>query len=54
MFLSRGNNNVVWIHNECACGAGSTLTMWHKDVFYYDSHLVGRGFIAVFGQHIFV
>jgi len=26
--------------------------MWHKDVFNYESQVVGRGFIVIFGQHI--
>lgn len=26
--------------------------MWHKDAFEYDRHVVGKGYIATFGQHI--
>jgi len=26
--------------------------MWHQEAFYYDSHLVGRGYIAILCQHI--
>ena len=25
--------------------------MWHKETFSYDSHVMRKGFIAVFGQH---
>jgi len=26
--------------------------MWHKEAFCYDSHMVGKGYITIFGQHI--
>jgi len=26
--------------------------MWHKDAFCYDRHMMGRGYIVIFGQHI--
>ena len=47
-----GDSNIGWIHNEGVNGAGSTLSLWHKDAFSYGSHLMGKGFIAIFGQHI--
>lgn len=47
-----GDNKVGWIHYNGANGVGSLLSMWHKEAFSYDSHLMGRGFIAVFGQHL--
>jgi len=47
-----GDSKVGWIHNEGVSGAGSTLTMWHKDTFCYDRHTVGKGYMALFGQHI--
>jgi len=28
------------------------ISMWHKDKFCYETHVVGIGFIAVVGQHI--
>jgi len=46
------DNKVDWIHNEGESGAGSLLTMWHKDVFGYERHMEGKGYIAIFGQHI--
>jgi len=46
-----GDNNIGGVHNEGDNGAGSTLSMWHKDKFRYDSHVIGIDFIAV-GQHI--
>ena len=47
-----GDNNIGWVHYEGENGAGSILSMWHKDKFCYHSHAVGIGFIAVVGQHI--
>ena len=41
-----------WVHNEGVNGAGSTLSMWHKEAFIYGSHIIGRGFIAVTGKHV--
>ena len=42
-----GDSNIGWVHSEGDNGAGSMLSMWHKDKFCYDSHVVGIGFIAV-------
>ena len=47
-----GDSNVGWIHNEGVNGAGSILSMWHKEAFRYDKHVVGSGFIAILGQHL--
>jgi len=47
-----GDNKVGWVPNEGVNGAGSTLSMWHKEAFAYSSHVVGRGFIAVAGHHV--
>ena len=47
-----GDSNVGWLHNEGVHDAGSMLTMWHKDAFSYNSHVMGKGFIATFGQHL--
>jgi len=47
-----GDSNVGWIHNEGVNGAGSILSLWHKEAFQYDRHVVGSGFIAVMGQHL--
>jgi len=47
-----GDNKVGWILNEGESGAGSTLSIWHKDAFDYERHVVGRGYITIFGQHI--
>jgi len=44
-----GVNTVGWIHNKGDEGSGSLLSMWHKDFFSYENHLMGKGFIAVFG-----
>ncbi|XP_068486289.1 uncharacterized protein [Phaseolus vulgaris] len=46
-----GDNNVGWLHYGGDNGSGSLLSMWHKEVFCYDSHVMGKGFIAVIGQH---
>ncbi|XP_068474698.1 uncharacterized protein [Phaseolus vulgaris] len=32
-------------------GSGSILSMWHKEAFRYDSHVMGKGFIVVFGYY---
>jgi len=45
------DNNVGWVHYRGDNGSGSLLTMWHKDVFSYESHEIGKGFIVVVGQH---
>ena len=47
-----GDNNIGWIFNEGDEGAGSILTMWHKDVFTYINHQIGKGYIAFFGHHL--
>ncbi|XP_068486483.1 uncharacterized protein [Phaseolus vulgaris] len=47
-----GDNKVGWVHNDGVNGAGSTLSMWHKEAFHYVSHTVGKGFIAVVGHHV--
>jgi len=47
-----GENNIGWLHNEGVEGAGSMLTMWHKEAFSYVNHMKGKGFIAVMGKHI--
>jgi len=52
MIFFVGNCNVRWIHNEGINGVGSSLTMWHKEAFCSDNHVVGRGFIADLGQHL--
>jgi len=26
--------------------------MWHKEVFDYESHVMGTGYIAIYGQHL--
>ena len=51
-FAVWGNNRIGWIHHEGDNGNGSLLSMWHKEAFSYDSHVVGKGFIAVVGTHI--
>ena len=40
-----------WLHYGGDNGSGSVLSMWHKEAFCYDTHVMGNGFIAVFGQH---
>jgi len=52
MLFTMGDSNVGWIHNEGINGVRSTLIMWHKETFYCDIHVVGRGFIAIFGQNL--
>ncbi|XP_068485324.1 uncharacterized protein [Phaseolus vulgaris] len=47
-----GDNKVGWLHYKGDNGGGSLLSMWHKDVFIYDSHVMGKGFIFVFGLHV--
>ena len=41
-----------WLHNDGENGAGSLLTMWHKEVFFCQSQLIGKGFIVIFGKHM--
>ncbi len=47
-----GDNKVGWIHNKGEEGGGSLLSLWHKEVFSYENHLMGKGFIVVIGQHL--
>jgi len=47
-----GDNIVGWIHNKGDDGSGSLLSLWHKEVFSYEYHLMGKGFIIVYGQHL--
>jgi len=47
-----GDNKAGWVHYEGENGGGSLLSMWHTDAFIYESHEVGKGYIAVFGQNI--
>ena len=47
-----GDNNIGWIHNGGANGNGGVLSMWHKDTFTYESHSLGKGYIATVGQHV--
>jgi len=47
-----GNNRVGWLHNEGVNGCGSLLSMWNLDSFSYASHVMGKGFIAVFRDHL--
>jgi len=51
-FALWGDNRVGWIHYEGENGGGSLLSMWHKDMFCYESHVMGKGFIVIFGQHL--
>jgi len=46
-----GNNKVGWLHYEGVNGSESLLSMWHEDSFSYDSHVMGKGFIAIFSNH---
>jgi len=41
-----------WLHNEGVNGCGSLLSKWNEDAFSYNSHMMGKGFIAVFGIHL--
>jgi len=47
-----GNNRIGWLHNEGENGCGSLLSMWNEEAFSYSSHMMGKGFIAIFGSHI--
>jgi len=44
-----GDNKVGWIHNKGGNGSGSLLSMWHKEVFNYENHLMGKGYIVIYG-----
>jgi len=50
-FALWGDNSIGWIHNGGDNGNGSLLSMWHREVFNYESHAMGKGYIAVVGQH---
>jgi len=47
-----GDSNIGWVLNEGINGAGSIVTMWHKEVFSYANHVVGPSFIAIMGYHL--
>jgi len=42
---------VEWLHYGGDNGSGSLFSLWHKEAFCYDTHIMGKGFIAIFGQH---
>jgi len=47
-----GDNKVGWLHYEGDNVSGSLLSMWHKEAFSYENHLMGKGYIAIFGSHL--
>ena len=47
-----GDNRIGWIHNEGDNGGGSLLSMWYKEAFCYESHVMGKRFIVIFGHHL--
>ncbi|ESW18164.1 hypothetical protein PHAVU_006G018400 [Phaseolus vulgaris] len=47
-----GNNKIGWLHYDGDNGSGSLLSMWYKESFSYLSHMMGKGFIVVYGKHI--
>jgi len=47
-----GDNKVGWLHYGGDNGSGSLLSLWHKEAFCYEKHVMEKGFIAVFGKHI--
>ncbi|XP_068492295.1 uncharacterized protein [Phaseolus vulgaris] len=47
-----GDNKIGWLHYEGVNGSGSLLSMWYKEAFNYMSHLMGKGFIVVFGNYL--
>jgi len=47
-----GDNNVGWLYYGGDNDSGSLLSMWCKEAFCYESNVMGKGFIAVFGQYI--
>jgi len=51
-FVLWGDNNIGWLHNEGVNGAGSILSLWHKEASCYDRHVVGSDFIAIMGEHL--
>jgi len=52
IFSLWGDNNVGWIHNGGINGSGSLLSMWRREAFTFESHSMGRGYIAVVGIHV--
>ena len=46
-----GTNKIGWLHLEGVNGGGCLLSMWYEDAFSYESHIMGKGFIAVFGKN---
>jgi len=51
-FLLWVDSNIGLLHNEGVNGAGSILSLWHKEALCYDRHVVGSDFIAIMGQHL--
>jgi len=51
-FALWGDNRIGWVHNEGDNGGGRLLSMWHKEAFCYESHVMGKGFIVIVGQHL--
>jgi len=45
-----GNNKVGWLHYEGENGGGGMLSMWHQEAFNYETHSMGKGYIAVYGR----
>jgi len=43
-----GDNKVGWLHYEGDNGSRSLLSMWHKEAFSYDSHVMGEGVYCCF------
>ena len=46
-----GDNKVGWVHNKGDNGTGSLLSLWNTESFSYESHVMGKGFIIIIGQH---
>jgi len=46
-----GDNNIGLIHNGGDNGNGGLLSLWHKEAFIYESHIMGKGYIVIMGQH---
>ena len=47
-----GDNKIGWQHYEGDNGRGSLLSMWSKEAFSYTSHLMGKGYIVVYGCYL--
>jgi len=47
-----GDNKVGWVHHEGVNGSDSLLSMWYEEAFHYANHVMGKGFIAGFGNHV--